>query len=191
MATVADEVLAIFEKKGESAYYGEDVSQLEHALQAAHWARHEGASDALTVAALVHDIGHLLEDIPEDTADSGVDAKHEEIGEKWLAARFGKDVFEPVYLHVSAKRYLCATDSTYFGKLSAASIQSLALQGGPMTKTEASEFETNEFYREAVALRTWDDKAKLPGFATASIGEYREMIDKVARRAAFSVTECL
>ena len=188
MATVADEVLAIFEKKGESAYYGEDVSQLEHALQAAHWARQDGASDTLVVAALVHDIGHLLEDIPEDTADLGMDAKHEEIGEKWLAARFGKDVFEPVYLHVGAKRYLCATDSTYFGKLSAASIQSLALQGGPMTATEVKEFEANEFYREALALRTWDDKAKLPGFVTSSLGEYREMVNQVAaRRAASSV----
>src|ERR1700677_2540253 len=125
MANGADGGGGIFAKRGESAYYGEDVSQLEHALQAAYCARQEGASEAQIVAALVHDIGHLLEDIPEDTADLGIDAKHEAIGQEWLAARFGKDVFEPVYLHVSAKRYLCATDSSYFGKLSAASVQSL------------------------------------------------------------------
>jgi phosphonate degradation associated HDIG domain protein len=179
---VADEVLAIFAKRGESAYYGEDVSQLEHALQAAHWARQDGANEALIVAALVHDIGHLLEDIPEDTADLGIDARHEEIGEKWLAARFGKDVFEPVYLHVSAKRYLCATDNSYFGKLSAASVQSLALQGGPMTNAEVREFEANEFHKEAVSLRNWDDRAKVPGLATPAIEEYREMVNRMADR---------
>jgi predicted HD phosphohydrolase len=36
VTTVADEVMAIFAVKGQSAYFGEDVSQLEHALQAAY-----------------------------------------------------------------------------------------------------------------------------------------------------------
>ena len=180
--TVADEVTAIFAQKGESAYFGEDVSQLEHALQAAHFAQEEGATLSLVVAALVHDIGHLVEDIPEDTADLGIDARHEELGQHWLASRFGKDVFEPVYLHVSAKRYLCATDTGYFGKLSAASVQSLALQGGPMTADEVREFEANQYYREAVALRSWDDKAKIPGFPTRSLDEYRDLINQVSTK---------
>jgi phosphonate degradation associated HDIG domain protein len=182
MRTVAEEVLDLFAKKGEFAYYGEDVSQLEHALQAAYCAREAGASDALIVAALVHDIGHLVEDNPEDIADLGIDAKHEAIGQHWLAARFGKDVFEPVHLHVNAKRYLCATDGSYFGKLSAASIQSLALQGGPMTESEILEFEAHEFYREAVALRTWDDKAKIQGLAVPTLEEYRDLLNAVAGR---------
>lgn len=177
---VADEILAIFAKKGETAYYGEAVSQLEHALQAAQCAEREGASDPLTVAALVHDIGHILEDIPEDTADLGIDAKHEEIGQQWLAERFGKNVVEPVYLHVNAKRYLCATDSSYFGKLSAASVQSLALQGGVMTADEVGEFEKNEFYRDAVALRKYDDEAKIPGLPTRPLAEYSEILNRVA-----------
>ncbi len=177
---VADEILEIFAKKGETAYYGEDVSQLEHALQAAQCAQQENAGDALVVAALLHDIGHILEDIPEDTADLGIDAKHEEIGQAWLEHRFGKNVVEPVHLHVTAKRYLCATDSTYLGKLSPASVQSLALQGGVMTPKEVEDFEKNEFYREAIALRKWDDQAKIPGLATRSLEDYRELLNAIA-----------
>jgi phosphonate degradation associated HDIG domain protein len=180
MATVADEVIAIFAKRGESAYYGEDVSQLEHALQAAHCACEGGAIGSLVVAALVHDIGHLLEDGPEDIADSGIDAKHEQIGQNWLEKRFGKEVYEPVSLHVDAKRYLCATDSSYFEKLSAASVQSLALQGGPMSAAEIRAFEQHEFYKEAIVLRSWDDKAKIPGLPTPPLDEYRELVDSTA-----------
>ena len=177
---VADEILEIFAKKGETAYYGEDVSQLEHALQAARCAEERHANDALIVAALLHDIGHILEDIPEDTADLGIDAKHEEIGQDWLANRFAKSVVEPVYLHVSAKRYLCATDSKYLGKLSPASVHSLALQGGVMSPEEIQSFEKNEFYREAVALRKWDDQAKIPGLPTRKLEDYRELLNSVA-----------
>jgi phosphonate degradation associated HDIG domain protein len=180
MATVADEVLAVFAKKGKTAYYGEAVSQLEHALQAAQCAEQEHASDALIVAALLHDIGHILEDIPEDTADMGIDAKHEEIGQQWLARRFGKNVVEPVYLHVNAKRYLCATDAGYLGKLSPASVQSLALQGGVMTSEEVRSFEQAEFYREAISLRSWDDRAKIPGLTTRTLADYRGIINSVA-----------
>ena len=182
MATVADEVTAFFAEKGESAYFGEAVSQLEHALQAAHFAQQDGAAPALIVAALVHDIGHLVADTSENIADLCIDARHEEAGEKWLAARFGKDVVEPAHLHVSAKRYLCATDVSYFGKLSLASVQSLALQGGPMTADEVRAFEENEYYREALLLRSWDDKAKIPNLATPPLEEYRELLNTVAAR---------
>jgi [1-hydroxy-2-(trimethylamino)ethyl]phosphonate dioxygenase len=182
MKTTADELEAIFAEKGSSAYFGEDVSQLEHALQAAYFAQQEGASDALVVAALAHDIGHLVEEIAEDIADHGVDAKHEEIGYRWLSQRFDKDVVEPASLHVSAKRYLCATDPAYFGKLSAASVQSLELQGGAMNAGEVKAFEANAYYREAVALRHWDDRAKVVGLATPPLEFYRELVNTVATR---------
>lgn len=178
--TVADEVAAIFSKKGKSSYFGEPVSQLEHALQAAHFASEEQAPDQLILAALLHDIGHLVEDTPEDIADLGVDARHEEIGESWLARRFGPEVYEPVHLHVAAKRYLCAADPNYFARLSPASVQSLQLQGGPMSNDEIAAFESNRYFREAVRLRRWDDQAKVPGFATAELSSYRELIERAA-----------
>ncbi len=178
--TVADEVIGIFSGKGKSSYFGEPVSQLEHALQAAHFARQDQAPDHLIVAALLHDIGHLVEEVPEDIADLFIDARHEEIGESWLARRFGRDVCEPVHLHVAAKRYLCATDPAYFSRLSAASVQSLHLQSGPMRAEEVAAFEGNSYFREAVRLRLWDDEAKVPGLITAELPSYRHLIEEAA-----------
>ena len=182
MGSIADEVIALFTQKGSDAYFGEDVSQLEHALQAALFATQEGATNALIVAALLHDVGHLVEGTPENIADLGVDAMHEEIGKRWLSARFSEDIVEPVHLHVGAKRYLCATDLTYFQKLSAASVKSLELQGGPMTEEETANFERNKFYKDAVALRRWDDKAKVQGLQTPPLASYRNIVDEEASR---------
>jgi phosphonate degradation associated HDIG domain protein len=179
--TTADEVFAIFSSRGQSSYFGEPVSQLEHALQTAHFARRENAPDHLVVAALVHDIGHLVADTEENIADLGVDAKHEEVGQSWLSRRFGPGVCEPVYLHVSAKRYLCATDHLYLSVLSPASMQSLQLQGGPMSADEVAAFERNQYCLDAVRLRKWDDAAKVPDLETAGLQTYRDVIQQAAR----------
>src|SRR5581483_5122206 len=96
---VADEVVAIFQTSGSAAYFGESVSMLEHALQAAHFAQISGAAPALVLAALLHDIGHLVEEVPDDIADWTTDAHHEEVGSRWLAHHFPPDVSEPVRLH--------------------------------------------------------------------------------------------
>ena len=178
--TVADEILAIFAEKGKSAYFGEPVSQLEHALQAAYCATRDHAPDQLVVSALLHDIGHLVHHLPENIADHGIDARHEQLGECWLAQHFGPEVYEPVRLHVAAKRYLCAAGSEYCARLSPASVQSLRLQGGPMSSQEAEEFEANLHFREAVRLRLWDDEAKVPGLPVPELHCYRELIDRVA-----------
>jgi gamma-butyrobetaine dioxygenase len=179
--TIADEVFAVFSTKGQSSYFGEPVSQLEHALQAAHFARQENAPDHLVVAALVHDIGHLVADTQENIADLGVDAKHEDIGEYWLSRRFGPEVYEPVYLHVSAKRYLCAAYQGYLSVLSPASIQSLQLQGGPMSADEVVAFEKKQYSSDAIRLRRWDDAAKVPGLETAGLQTYRDLILQASR----------
>jgi len=182
--SVVDEILELFATKGHEAYVGEPVSQLEHALQAAHYAEQASAGDELVAAALLHDIGHLLHKLPEDAADHGVDTRHEMIGQAWLARHFGPGVTEPIRLHVPAKRYLCATDSTYQAQLSAASLQSLALQGGPFGPQELAEFEQNPFFRDALALRRWDDLAKVPGMRVADLKYYRPRLLAAERRAA-------
>jgi hypothetical protein len=48
----------------------------------------------------------------------------------WLSEYFGPPVTTPIRPHVAAKRYLCGTDSEYIGRLSRASLDSLARQGG-------------------------------------------------------------
>src|SRR5580704_3042941 len=144
---VSEEVFELFERRGREAYFGESVSILEHSLEAAWFARQAGAEEHLVVAALLHDVGHLLHGLPEDIARHGVDGRHEVVGEAWLGSRFGARVSEPVRLHVDAKRYLCAVEPSYLEELSASSVQSLRLQGGPFLEEEAREFERNPHFR--------------------------------------------
>src|SRR5258708_38133071 len=113
----------------------------EHRRKAAFSAKAEAAPAAFVIAALLHDVGHLIETVPDDIADWTTDARHEEVGGRWLAQRFSASVSEPVRLHVPAKRYLCATDSAYSAKRSPASVVTLKLQAGPMTRDETARFE--------------------------------------------------
>jgi gamma-butyrobetaine dioxygenase len=179
---VVDAIMSLFGKRGAAAYHGEAVSQTEHALQAAELAEREGASDALVVAALLHDVGHLLEGQDEDLADRGLDGRHEEAGCSWLAAHFGPEVTEPIRLHVAAKRYLCAVDPAYLTGLSRASRASLMLQGGPMNAEERADFEGNPYFQDAVRLRRWDDLAKIPDLAVPGLKHYRDRLEAVQLR---------
>jgi [1-hydroxy-2-(trimethylamino)ethyl]phosphonate dioxygenase len=179
--SISDDVLSLFQTRGSDAYFGEGVSMTEHALQAAYFAQAAGAPPALILAALLHDIGHLVEDVPSDLADWTTDAHHEQVGSHWLATRFPADVSEPVRLHVPAKRYLLATDAGYFARLSPASVVTLKLQGGPMGAHEVANFETERFYKEAVRVRQWDDQGKVTGLKTPGLGDYRTLIETLAR----------
>ena len=170
------------EPRGGAAYFGEPVSQLEHALQTAHCATQAGSPSELVLAAvLLHDIGHLLHDLPESAADAGIDTCHETAGSEWILARFGQAVAEPVRYHVSSKRYLCRVEPAYLNRLSAASVQSLELQGGPFTDDEAKQFEMLPCYK-AIMLRRWDDQAKVAGLQLPSIEEYRGMLCEAGNR---------
>jgi len=176
-----DRILELFDTRGARDYLGEPVSQLEHALQAAHLAVEAGAPDALIAAALLHDIGHLLG--PEDDpAEQGIDGLHEEQGSRWLARHFGPEVTEPIRLHVMAKRCLCGSDPAYLASLSPASVRSLELQGGPLAAEEMRRFESNPYYAEAVLLRRWDDAAKIPGLTMANVRTYTQTLRRVAYR---------
>jgi phosphonate degradation associated HDIG domain protein len=179
--TTSDEVLSIYAGGGAALYFGEPVTVSEHCLQAAHFAQAAGAPDALVIAALLHDVGHLIEKVPDDIGDWNTDAQHEISGSRWLAARFGPAISEPVRLHVPAKRYLCATDPGYFDKLSSASVITLRLQGGPMSSGERTAFEAEPYHREAVLVRQWDDQGKIAGLRTADFSHYRILIDRLQR----------
>jgi phosphonate degradation associated HDIG domain protein len=178
--TTSDEVLSIYARSGAALYFGEPVTVSEHCLQAAHFAQAVGAPEGLVIAALLHDIGHLIESMPDDIGDWKIDAQHEISGSRWLAARFGPAVCEPVRLHVPAKRYLCATDPGYFSKLSSASVVTLRLQGGPMSSRECTAFEAEPYHRDAVLVRQWDDQGKIAGLRTAGFAHYRVLIDRLA-----------
>jgi phosphonate degradation associated HDIG domain protein len=172
-----DFLMKLFRDRGDAAYIGEPVSQTEHALQTAWAAEQAGAPSALIAAALLHDVGHLLHDLPEDCAQDGIDDVHEERGARWLARHFGHEVAEPVRLHVSAKRFLCATDPTYLGRLSEASLRSLHLQGGPFTEAEVLAFRHNPHAGTAIDLRRFDEQAKIAKLATPPLEHFRRYLE--------------
>jgi phosphonate degradation associated HDIG domain protein len=174
-----DEIFAVIANRGGDAYFGEPVTQLEHALQTAALAVEAGVPDSLVVAALLHDFGHLLHGLPETVAGDGIDTRHEELGARRLRKYFGPEVSEPVRLHVASKRYLCAMEPAYFGQLSPASVESLRLQGGPMSAGEVAAFEDNPYFADGVRLRRWDDLAKIPGLPVPDLESYRGRVEAV------------
>lgn len=180
-----DDVVALFARWG-PRFYDDRVSQLDHAVQCAALARRDGADDALVVAALVHDIGHLLElDVAEgEMGDLAVDRHHEARAARALAHLYPPEVTAPVALHVEAKRYLCAVDPAYAATLSDGSVRSLATQGGPMTADEVARFEAMPRWDDAVALRRWDELGKVEDLRVDPFEAYLPLLRSAARRPA-------
>lgn len=178
--SISKELSQLFAERGDSEYGGEAVTQREHALQCALLAEQAGSPPSLVVAALLHDVGHLLHDLPTDAPDQGIDDAHENSGNHFLKKHFGPEVTEPVRLHVAAKRYLCTVDASYYDQLSEPSIVSLKLQGGTMSDEEKAEFESSPHWKESLELRRWDDLAKVVDLKTPSVDHYLPMIDAVA-----------
>lgn len=152
--------------------YGEGITQLEHALQCAALAIAEQAPDSLVAAALLHDIGHLI----EESDDAFGTIAHDRSGGDYLAARFGAAVSEPVRLHVAAKRYLVAVEPAYADRLSPASTYTLARQGGAMNVAEVAAFAANPWAKDAVKLRRWDDAGKVEGQEVPDFAAYRPLL---------------
>jgi phosphonate degradation associated HDIG domain protein len=169
------QIRSAFDRRGGETY-GEGVSQTDHALQAAWLAQQAGAPPSLIVASLLHDIGHLIHDLPEDIAEQGIDTEHESLGSAWLSRYFGPAVTEPVRLHVEAKRYLCIAEPGYFERLSEASVLSLKLQGGAHKAEEAKAFAVELYAEAAVKLRHWDEEAKVVGMKTPSLIHFEPLI---------------
>lgn len=176
--TTYQEIEELFTTGISEEYLGEDVKLVEHMLQCADLAREAGASDELIVAALLHDIGHLLVDDAVTAHNEGHDAHHDEVGAAWVAARFPASISEPVRLHVAAKRYLVSTDPSYRAKLSEASIHTLNLQGGEMTPAECEEFLAIPGAKEGISLRIWDDLGKVRDKSTSSLADFKAVISR-------------
>jgi phosphonate degradation associated HDIG domain protein len=173
---VVDEIFRTFREYGAEQYLGEQVSMTEHMLQSAYAAEQDGASPTLVAAALLHDYGHFIHELPEDAAEHGIDTRHEEVAFDFLSRHFGPEVVEPIRMHVAAKRYLCAVEPSYLQELSPASIHSLELQGGPYSADEVAEFERSPHAQDAVRLRRYDDIGKVPGLDTPDLEHYREVL---------------
>lgn len=189
-----NEVFALFEQHGTSNYIGEQISQWEHACQAAMLARWEGYDDEVILAALLHDIGHLCslngEKHPQ-MAGYGT-MEHEKLGADYLRVRgFSSKVTQLVESHVAAKRYLCFAQPNYFNSLSEASQKTLAFQGGPMTPSEAKQMEQNPLFATIIRMRSWDEMAKEEDLALPDVSVFRELAQKHLIQQNFSIAPSL
>ena len=171
-----DEIFRVFAEYGAEQYLGEQVSMTEHMLQSAQAAEQDGAPTVLVAAALLHDYGHFIHGLPEDSAAHGIDTRHEEVAHAFLAEHFGAGIAEPIRMHVAAKRYLCAVEPSYLTELSPASRHSLELQGGPFEPDEVAAFEASPHADAAVRLRRYDDVGKVPGAPTPGLEHYRPIL---------------
>ena len=180
MALTLDDIAGLFERHGHIEYSGEGVSQLEHALQAAHLAEREGASDALVTATLLHDLGHLLNLQGETPTLRGIDDQHQYFSIPFLRGVFPDAVLEPIRLHVDAKRALCALQAGYYEALSQDSKRSLELQGGVFSREQSEAFSAKPFAGDALRLRRWDDAAKVPGAATPPLAHFLSIAERCA-----------
>ena len=180
-----DAIDALFTSSAGMAYLGEDVTMVQHQLQAGALAVAAGLSDALAVAALLHDVGHMVgaRDASAALADD-VDARHDVAGARWLAQWFGPDVTEPVRLHVAAKRYLVTAEPAYAATLSSASVHTLRLQGGPMSVEDAHAFAALPQASAAVALRRFDEAAKDAAVDAPALATHHDLLARVLRKAA-------
>ena len=173
------EIRELFDHYGREPYYGEEVSQFEHAAQAAELARRDGFNEEVQIAAFLHDIGHMLPtDDPAELMDQYGRMDHEEVAAEWLLQRgFSERIATLIRNHVNAKRYLTWKNPAYFAALSEASLQTLTYQGGPMTEKEAIIFENNLHFDLIIRMRRWDEAAKMKDFKTHDLDHYLSIIE--------------
>ncbi|MEE2904624.1 MAG: phytanoyl-CoA dioxygenase family protein [Myxococcota bacterium] len=171
-------LFSILMASSEQEYIGEDISQLEHAIQTAELAQQQGSRPELITAALFHDLGHLLNHDAPQMDDLGV-IDHEDIGAEFLSQfGFKQEVSDLIRLHVQAKRYLCWKKPKYYQQLSTASKGTLEWQGGPMSDFEGQQFEEISYFNDALKLRAWDEKAKRADIVSPQLSHFRETVKK-------------
>ena len=181
MSLSVDEILGLYEMRGAKMYGSESVSQSEHALQCAMLAAEGGASAELIAASFLHDVGHLIAELPH-TLERESDDVHQYLPIPFLRGRFADAVLEPIRLHVDAKRYLCKVERGYWDALSPASRHSLELQGGVFDTIAADRFLARPFAWDAIRLRRWDDFAKTAGRATPSLRDFEPVLRSLERK---------
>jgi predicted HD phosphohydrolase len=166
------DLVGLFAGSGLRAY-GESVTQLAHALQCAALARHHRADDEVVLAALLHDVGHLVEHGEERPA-----RHHGSDGADLVRPFVPSRIAWLIEHHVIAKRYLCTVDARYADGLSPASRRSYLAQGADLEPDEQLALETRPWFADAVRLRRWDDAAKVAGGGWPPLIEYAPMIER-------------
>ncbi len=80
---IVEELANIYATKGLATFEGDRIyTQTARGLQTAQNAENDGASAAMVTAALLHDIGRIINPKDRKITDRGIDAKHEIVGQK-------------------------------------------------------------------------------------------------------------
>ncbi len=172
----------IFDRRGGEEYLGEPVTMAQHMLQGATIAEQNGQSEEIIVGALLHDIGHFTSEFGTYHPDDTEDRYHEDAGAEVLEQFFPSVITDCCRYHVAAKRYLCATKPEYFNRLSAASVHTLELQGGPMSAKEIAEFEANPNLKEIIQVRYLDEAGKRADMETPDFAHFAPMVQRMVDR---------
>lgn len=182
MSLTLSAISELLQDQGQKQYGMEAVNQLEHALQCADLAEKAGETPETIVAALLHDLGHMVAAHNQGLKDTDTrkDDLHQFMALPFLRPLFPDAVLEPIRLHVDAKRYLCLIDAGYWADLSPASQHSLELQGGIFDAAQAQAFMQQPFAGEAVRLRRYDDLAKTPLKVTPALSHFEKYVNLVA-----------
>ena len=185
MPLTLQDISSLLNSRATTWYGQEAVSQLEHALQCAQLAEKANETPETIVAALLHDLGHILiKENPDALVEEAMpplkDDLHQYVALPFLRSVFTDAVLEPIKLHVEAKRYLCAVDQHYWDSLSPASKHSLELQGGIFDENQVKAFEDLPYASQATRLRRYDDLAKVAGLPTPPLSRYEELMRNIA-----------
>lgn len=159
-------------KRGGARRGDEAVSSLAHALQCAAWARAARSDDEVVLAALLHDVGHLLSEAEESSF-----SHHGLWAARFLRPFVPARVVWLVEYHVLAKRYLCTVDRDYVESLSPASLRSWLRQGGPLDRETRRELERQPGLSALLAIRRWDEAGKERGAVVAELPAYRDLLE--------------
>ena len=169
---IVDEICELFATKGHAAYIGEPVSQLEHALQSAYHAEQAGADDELVVAALLHDVGHLITKLPEDAPNRASTIGTKQLGQAWLK-RHSQPAVRSRYGCTWRRSAICRDRSG----LPAAAFAGFANE--PQAARRTVHAGGSRGVRSQPTLspgggsRRWDDLAKVPGMQVPALDHYR------------------
>jgi len=121
-------------------------------------------------------------------------AQHDVVGATFLRMQgFHETVAHLIEGHVLAKRYFCYKIPLYHAGLSEGSQRTLIFQGGPMSEAEAKIFEKDPLFQDCMALRRWDEEAKVAGLEVPPMTSYRDMITRAIvhpPRAASEIRSC-
>lgn len=170
-----NKIFSYYESFGTKDYIGEEVTQIEHMVQAAMLSEENGDSVEVILGALFHDIGHLVA-FDKDTMGGFGIKNHQVLGANFLRELGIPEIIpELVESHVNSKKYL-ARDEKYYNSLSRASQTTLKYQGGIFNDEEALEYESFPNFELYIKIRLYDDAAKDPNKTIKPLNYYKDML---------------